>query len=59
MGARIVSIYTGTDEHYRKDETKCFFAFYDDEKKLWHSGAITYEKLFELLKPYLAEKSEP
>jgi hypothetical protein len=55
--ARIVSIHTDTDEHHQRDYSKAYFAFFE-EARTWYRGAITYEKLFELLKPFLKPKRE-
>ena len=55
---RCISIHANINEHYQRDDKVVYFAFYDDERKTWHRGAITYEKLFELLKPLLAAKKD-
>jgi hypothetical protein len=55
MKIRCISIYTNTNEHYKKDNNKVYFSFFDEDKQLWFRGSITYEKLFELLKPLLKE----
>jgi hypothetical protein len=55
---RCISIYTNTDEHYNNDFNKVYFCFFDEDKQVWFRGAITYEKLFELLKPLLKIKSD-
>jgi len=58
LGIKCISLYCNTNEHLGKDDTRCFFYFYDYPNRIKYEGAISWNVLFDLLKPYLRTKPE-
>ena len=57
-GVRLITLASGTNENYQRDEGKILFVWYDYDKKTWYKGALDCKELFELLKPHLKEEAD-